>query len=196
CHLAGFVHDQIIQLGRKGRPSEQPGGSRDNVDVAIVQRHLDGRGATSALNLLRGAPVSLIGLLDCPDRLASSPRHLHELVEQVADDLMAVRRYPDSVAALDQLKDDLGSNGCLAGSGRTLDGQVRAIEMRCKQHGHVSGPFARLNERRSFDHALDARRLQAKEIAHRAKLPSATEAVIYDVLAKPEKGVSLIVSWD
>ena len=77
CHLARFVHDQVIQLRGKGRPSEQPGGSRDNVDVAIVQRHLDGRGATSALHLLRGAPVSLIGLLDCPDRLATSPRLLH-----------------------------------------------------------------------------------------------------------------------
>src|SRR5207245_630059 len=62
--------------------------------------------------------------------------------------------------------------------------------------GDVSRAFACLNERRSFDHALDARRFQAKEIAHRAKLPSATEAVIDDVLAKPEKGVSLIVGRD
>src|SRR6266550_4160025 len=106
---------------------------------------------------------------------------------------MAVRRYPDPVAALDQLKDDLGADSRLTGSGRTLDGQVRAIEMRCKQHGDVSGTFARLNERRSFDHALDARRLQAKEIAHGAKLPSTAKALIHYVLAKPEKSIALIV---
>src|SRR5438034_2138066 len=109
---------------------------------------------------------------------------------------MAVRRYPDPVAALDQLKDDLGADGRLAGSGRTLDGQVRAIEARCKQHGDVSRAFPRLNERRSFDHALDTRRLQAKEITHRAKLPGTTKAVIHDVLAKPEKRIALIVGRD
>src|SRR2546421_8882292 len=99
---------------------------------------------------------------------------------------MAVRRYPDPVAAFDQLKNDLGAYGRLAGSGRTLDGQVRASEMRCKQHGDVSRAFACLNERRSFNHALDARRLQAKEITHRTKLPSTVKAVIHDMLAKPE----------
>src|SRR5437867_1484464 len=109
---------------------------------------------------------------------------------------MAVRRYPDPVAALDQLKDDLGADGRLAGSGRTLDGQVRAIETRCKQHGDVSRPFARLNERRSFDHALDAWRLQAKQIAHGPELPGTTKAVIHDVLAKPEKRIALIVGRD
>src|SRR3989440_7122323 len=109
---------------------------------------------------------------------------------------MAVRRYPDPVAAFDQLKNDLGAYGRLAGSGRTLDGQVRAIEMRCKQHGDVSRAFACLNERRSFDHALDAWRLQAKQITHCPELPGITKAVIHDVLAKPEKRIALIVRWD
>src|SRR5439155_8998696 len=109
---------------------------------------------------------------------------------------MAVRRYPDPVAAFDQLKNDLGAYGRLAGSGRTLDGQVRAIEMRCKQHGDVSRTFACLNERRSFDHTLDARRLQAKEITHCPELPGTTKAVIHDVLAKPEKSIALIVGRD
>src|SRR5439155_9751218 len=109
---------------------------------------------------------------------------------------MAVRRYPDPIAPLDQLKDDLGADGRLAGSGRTLDGQIRAIEMRCKQYGDVSRAFACLNERRSLDHALDAWRLQAKQITHCAKLPSTPEAVIHDVLAKPEKRIALIVGRD
>src|SRR5437867_4449365 len=109
---------------------------------------------------------------------------------------MAVRRYPDPVAALDQLKDDLGADGRLAGSGRTLDGQVRAIEIRCKQHGDVSCAFACLNERRSFDHALDAWRLQAKQITHCPELAGTTKAVIHDVLAKPEKRIALIVGRD
>src|SRR2546421_5442031 len=109
---------------------------------------------------------------------------------------MAVRRYPDPVAAFDQLKNDLGAYGRLAGSGRTLDGQVRAIEMRCKQHGDVSCAFACLNERRSFDHALDAWRLQAKQITHCPELPGTTKALIHDVLAKSEKRIALIVRWD
>src|SRR5207245_6899092 len=108
----------------------------------------------------------------------------------------AVRRYSDPVAALDQLKNDLGADGRLAGSGWALDGEVRAIEARRKQYGHVSRAFACLNERRSFDHALDAWRLQAKEIAHGAKLPSTVKAVIHDVLAKPEKRIALIVRRD
>src|SRR5947207_15965409 len=105
---------------------------------------------------------------------------------------MAVRRYPDPVAALDQLKDDLGADGRRVGSGRTLDGQVRAIEARCKQHGDVSGAFVCLKERRYFYHALDAWLLQAKPIMHCAKLPSIAAVVIHDVLAKPEQRSALV----
>src|SRR6202022_1206077 len=144
----------------------------------------------------RGAPVALVGFLDRPNGPAAELRLPHQLVEQVADDFVAVGGYPNPVAALHQLQDDLGPDGRLARSGRALDGKVAAIEARRKQHGDVSRPFARLNKRRSFDHTLDARRLEAKEIAHGPKLPSTTKAMIDDVLAKPEKRVALIVGRD
>src|SRR5207237_7128722 len=59
-----------------------------------------------------------------------------------------------------------------------------------------SRPFACLNERRSFDHALDAWRLQAKQITHCPELPGTSKAMIHDVLAKPEKRIALIVGGD
>src|SRR6202162_6102677 len=178
-HLARFVHDQVIQLRGKGRPSEQPGGSGDNVDVAVAQRHLDGRGAAGALYLRRGTPIAVVGLLHRPDGLAAELRLPHQLVEQVADDFVAVGGYPDPAAALHQLTADLGTDGRLSGSGWALDGEIGAIQARRKQHGDISRPLARLKERRSFDDTLDTRRLQAQEITGGPKLSSTAKAVIH-----------------
>src|SRR6202171_2345936 len=196
CHLARFVHDQVIQFRGKGWPSEQPRGPRDNVDIAVAKSHLDGRSPPAPLAPLRVAAIALIGLLYGSDRLAAAPRFRHYRVEKVADDLVTIGSNPDAVAALDQLQDDLSTDGRLPGSGWALDSEISAIEARCKQHGDVSRPFACLNQRRSFDYTLDARRLQAKEIAGGPKLPSTTKTVIDDVLAKPQKRVALIVGWD
>jgi hypothetical protein len=75
---------------------------------------------------------------------------------------VAVGRYSNTLAAPDQVEDHLGADRRLPGTRRTLNRQVRVVESRCQQHRDILCSLAGLNQRRSFNHALDPRRLEAE----------------------------------
>src|SRR5207248_2798005 len=78
-------------------------------------------------------------------------------------------------------------------SWRTLDREVRAVQTRRKQDGDILCPFTGLDERCPLDHTVNARRLEAKEIARSLKRTRAAYAMFRDILTEPEKGLALVV---
>src|SRR6266566_275131 len=133
---------------------------------------------------MRDASIALVGLLHRPDYLPAALGVPHRLIEQVADDLVAVRRNANPLALFDQVEDQLSADRGLSRARRPLYGQIGLVEPRCQQLRDVLGSLTGLNQRGSLDYAVDPRRLEAEQIAGRPIRASPTKAIISSALAQ------------
>ena len=98
-----------------------------------------------------GGLLARPGLLRDPDGDAALLRLRGDLLEQRADDLVAVREHPDAPAGAHEIHDHLRAGRGLAGAGRTLDREDAG------RHGHDDPPCG-------IRHGL----VRAREVARRA----------------------------
>ena len=67
-----------------------------------------------------------VGLLAAMQVEALLPRRLDGFIDQIADDLVTVRRDADGSAVAHEFADHLRARVCLAGAGRSLNRQYAA----------------------------------------------------------------------
>jgi len=91
--------------------------------------------------------------------LAPVVRALHQLVQQVAYDLVAVGGHPHPLAEPDQVENDLCAKRRLPGARRTLYGEVTVLKARRQDQRNVLGSLTGLNERCSLNGTAETGRL-------------------------------------
>ena len=132
--LPGLVHDERVE--RPGRPlaRPEPRGPRHDVHAPVAQRRLHGLVVVDHLHARRARRVVVVGLLEDAEVDPLLPGVLHHRLQEGADGGMAEggdpHRPPRPARSPrpNDVRDDPRAQVRLARSGRSLDGQVRAVE--------------------------------------------------------------------
>ena len=126
--LPRLVDDEIVQRAVEPLAGEEPGGPREELDVAAGL--FEGRVVVvvpDELALELGVRVPG-GLLETFEAHAGGTGDLLDLGEQIVDGLVALRGDADAPAVGQQVHDDPGARPRLAGAGRALEEEVAPVE--------------------------------------------------------------------
>ena len=153
-----------VSLHVGARP--QPRGAADDVDRVVDERGEHRAVVVDAHDLLRRAPLALVGLLHRPQRHArvrAASRTTASSRLPITECECAV--IPTCLPCSTRSTISVGAERRLARAGRPLDRQVRVVEQRHDPAGRVAARFAVGGERRARRDAGDARRPAQQQVA-------------------------------
>ena len=133
--LARLVDDEHVERSGEVLTRPDPGGAADHVELAALKGFEQVWVGLEATGERAGGVAMHFGLLPYPNRHPTLAGLLRDLVEQVADHLVAVRGDADLAAGGGERQDHLCARVGLAGPGRTLDRQCALVE----SHRHADG---------------------------------------------------------
>ncbi len=182
-----------------------PGRGAGDVDLAVRERIAHVVVARPAAGARRRSDRSpCAGFWPIRTAHAALLRLLGDLVEQVADDLVAVGGDADPPPAPDEVDDELGPGGGLAGPGRPLDGEVRVVEQRRepaqrrrrrarpgRRRAGRAAPRVRIRGRRTGPRRTGAAGAAGCR-APRGTAPSASIPFVGDPLPDPQQALALL----
>ena len=181
-HLRGLVHEEHVDRLERVRPRPQPGRAAADRGGAAAQRR-----EQVLISLGEGKAVlrvfDLIGLLAALQVDSQFVGRLDRRIDQVANDLMAVGRDADFLAAAHQLANHLRAGEGLARTGRSLDRENAARQMAAEPNGGFNRRLSRAVQRL----IADPRAFSEQEIARRLIRPIAAHAVVGDIVADPHQ---------
>ena len=134
----------------------------------------------------------LIGLLAALQVDTQFVRRLDGRIDQVANDLMAVGRDADFLAAAHQLANHLRASEGLARAGRSLDRENAARQMAAEPNSGFNRRLSRAVQRL----IADPRAFSEQEIARRLIRPIPAHAVVGDIVADPHQRLGHYLAAD
>ena len=102
-----------------------------------------------------------------------------DVVQQVADDLVAAGGDPHRLALRDEVQDHAPADPRLATAGRSLDGQARPVELLHEPPRRITGRLTFGTQRLAVGMSHDARRAPHDEVTRRAVLAVTLDAVLH-----------------
>ena len=185
--LSGFVHHQHVHRVLHVLPRPDPGRARDHADFGIFER--GDRVPGTALHIEPGIGAARVRRdLDAPKRNGFPVRGSADLVQQVGDDLVALRRHPHPPVSRQQRGDDARAEVRLATARGSLDREHLPVQGDRETPGGGNEVLPGLHE--GTTGGAVPRRNPPEQIERGAPRAVVRESTLGNQLAEAEQGIA------